>query len=330
MKTLRAIQWVFLSLIVAGSAPALALESQPFIKESFLTLKDDLDDAAKAGRILMVMYEQEGCPYCALMHRVNFADKGIVDRVNKSFHVVQLDIWGGREVTDFAGEAMTEKQLARRMGIQFSPMISFFDANGKEVYRITGYYKPNLFKAALDYVASRAYEKMGFKDYAAKHAARPTPKRLIDEPFFAQGNDLQAIAQQARAQGKGLALLFEQAQCDDCAELHDRNFMDADTLKLLTDHFAVARIDLWGKKVLTDLSGAKTTEADLAQALNIRYTPAMVFYDKDGQELLRHESYLKPEHFATLLIYLTTDARLKYGSFQDWLRFRNAPPEGAQ
>ena len=68
-------------MLLAGAIFALdagALESEPFFKGSYLDLKHDMDQAYQEGRGLMVIYEQEGCSYCALMHKVNFADKETV------------------------------------------------------------------------------------------------------------------------------------------------------------------------------------------------------------------------------------------------------------
>ena len=104
--------------------------------------------------------------------------------------------------------------------------------------------------------------------------------------------------------------------------MHKKSFGDPAVVKKLSQHFDVVRINMWDQKELVDLTGNKTTETKLAAALQVRYSPTIIFFDKNGKEILRHESYLKPEHFATLLTYLTTDARIKYKSFQDWLRFK--------
>lgn len=302
------------------TAHAAALGSQPFFKNSFLNLKTDLAEAAKAGRTLMVIYEQEGCVYCAEMHKVNFADKETVDILTKHFDVVQLDIWGGREVADFTGNTLTEKQLARNLKIQLSPMINFYGADGKEVFRIAGYYKPRLFKTALKYIAEGRYTQTTFRDYAQKYAPEPLKKGLIDEPLFTKTVDLKTTFARAAAKNKGIALLFEQEQCESCVELHEKTLADERAVKKLTKKFDVVRMDLWGKRPILGLDGKRITESELGQVLDVRYTPTIIFFDKAGKEVFRYESYRKPEHFLVLLNYLISDGYLKYKSFQDWLR----------
>jgi thioredoxin-related protein len=107
--------------------------------------------------------------------------------------------------------------------------------------------------------------------------------------------------------------------------MHELYFTRRDTVGLLTRHFEVARIDLDGGRTLTALSGARVSEAELAKSLGIQRAPTMVFYDRDGKEILRHEKYLTPENFtAGLLTFLGTHAYRKYDSLQDWLRVVSA------
>ena len=47
------------------------LYNQDWFVESFLELSDDLAEAHAAGKHLVVMFEQAGCPYCRKTHEVN-------------------------------------------------------------------------------------------------------------------------------------------------------------------------------------------------------------------------------------------------------------------
>ena len=73
--------------------------------------------------------EQKGCPYCKELHQVNFVDPAIRKYLQANFVVLQLDIWGARPVTDFDGTEMSEKKLARRYGVRFTPTIQFLPAS---------------------------------------------------------------------------------------------------------------------------------------------------------------------------------------------------------
>lgn len=311
----------FTSLILPH--PSFALNAQPFMKDSFLNLQDDLREATANKKILMVLYEQDGCPYCIEMHKTTFTDPQIIATLKKNFEVVQLDIWGGREITDLNGVTHTEKDWARKLGIQFSPMIMFFDASGKEIFRIPGYYKPSLFATALKYVAQEQYKNLPFRAYLAQ----PTSPAAgaAKENLVAPSGNLQALLAAAAKSQKGVALLFEQGSCEECSEFRHKALNRADIAKKLGSHYEWTAVNIGSKRKLVDTDGVIRTGKQLAARYAIQTVPTMIFIAPNGQEVLRHDSYLKPEHFLTLLIYLTTDARQKYSSFQDWLRVKNSP-----
>src|SRR4051812_15685236 len=83
--------------------------TQPWFLNSFLDLKEDLAESAEHGKRLALLWDQRGCPYCQEMHKVNLADPQVNAYIRDHFNVVQLDLFGSREVTDFDGSAMAEK-----------------------------------------------------------------------------------------------------------------------------------------------------------------------------------------------------------------------------
>lgn len=143
------------------------LHKQPFLADTFLDMGEDLAEANAAGKDLLVLIEQRGCPYCAEMHNVNFARDDIVTAIEDNYLVVQLDMWGSREVTDFDGRVMAEKDFVRSLGASFTPTTLFFtmgdaeqpptDALDALVFVLPGYFKPFHHLAALDYVSSDGY-----------------------------------------------------------------------------------------------------------------------------------------------------------------------------
>ncbi len=148
------------------------LHVQDWFLESFFDLKEDRSDAAANGKSLVILFEQRGCPYCAEMHRVNFARKDITDFIKKNFEILQVDLWGSREMTDFDGAQLPEKKLARKWRVNFTPTIVFIkpgtegvDPLELEVARIPGYFKPFHFISMFEFVAQKKYEEMPFQQY---------------------------------------------------------------------------------------------------------------------------------------------------------------------
>lgn len=151
------------------------LYRQSWFLESFLDLPDDLKAAHEHGKRLAVLWELKGCPYCKEMHLVNFADPGTSAFVRDRFEILQLNIIGAREVTDFDGERLSEKRFAEKYGVRFTPTLQFFPEEGaalagkrprqREVLRMQGYVAPEDFRRTFAFVAERGYERMSLREY---------------------------------------------------------------------------------------------------------------------------------------------------------------------
>lgn len=165
--------------------------TQDWFLESFLELREDLDESAGEGKRFAILWEQRGCPYCRETHLVNFAVPEIHNFVKDGFNVVQLNIHGTREVTDFDGQKMSEAELATKYGVRYTPTVTFYHekpgasgASGTpgtskkitwetaELSRMTGYYKPFHFLAVFKYVREKAYKGQKFGPYVAAIQAR--------------------------------------------------------------------------------------------------------------------------------------------------------------
>ena len=102
------------------------LYHQSWFQLSFLNLKDDFAEAKAAGKRFAVIVEQRGCPYCTKLHTEVLSQRYINDYLRENFAILQLDIWGAREVTDFDGTVLPERALAERWGVIFTPTVVFF------------------------------------------------------------------------------------------------------------------------------------------------------------------------------------------------------------
>ena len=109
------------------------LYHQSWFVQSFLDLKEDHAEAKSKGRRFAVIFEQRGCIYCTKMHTEVLSQRYINEYVRENFAIVQLDLWGSREVTDFDGTKLQEKKLAERWGVLFTPTIVFFKDGLKDI-----------------------------------------------------------------------------------------------------------------------------------------------------------------------------------------------------
>ena len=102
------------------------LHKTAWMRDTFKDLSEDLEEATAEGKRLMVMVEQRGCIYCTKMHEEVFVVPEIEAFIEENFFVVQINMFGDVEVTDFDGTVLPEKDMVKRWGALFTPSIYFF------------------------------------------------------------------------------------------------------------------------------------------------------------------------------------------------------------
>ena len=301
----------------AQDASPYAIDIPPWFTESFLDFRDDVADAAKEGRRVMVYFGQDGCPYCRQLMVTNFSQRAIVDRMRKHFVAIALNIWGDRETTWIDGRGRTEKALARDLDVQFTPTLLFLDEKGNVAARLNGYWPPHRFAAALDYVAARDEKRETLAAYLARKPPEAARAELAPEPFFLRAPyDLTR-----KAVGKPLAVVFETPYCAACDELH-RDILPRPEIQAALRAFDVARFGLGTPTDLVTPQGTRVKADAWARDLRVAYTPAIVFFDASGREVFRVDAYLRPFHVASALEYVSSGAYRDEPSFQRFVQAR--------
>lgn len=69
--------------------------------------------------------------------------------------MLEINIWGNRDVIDLSGEKHTEKSVAELIKSLFTPTLLFLDKRGAEILRINGCLPPERLMLALRYAAER-------------------------------------------------------------------------------------------------------------------------------------------------------------------------------
>ncbi len=142
--------------------------AQKWLYKSSLNLREDLAATKQEGKRLVIFWEQKECSYCKPMYEINLRIPRMVEKINKNFNVIKLDIFGDRKVTDLDGTVMTEEELAGKYKIRYTPTLQFLseslekaagkDGGESEVFRLEGYLKPFHFYFIFHYVKSKGYE----------------------------------------------------------------------------------------------------------------------------------------------------------------------------
>jgi len=284
------------------------------LSESLHEFPEELRDAAKAGKRVVVYFEQDNCPICRRMVQTNFSQKDIVDALKRDFVVIPVDVWGARDTTWVDGKSRTEKVLAAHLGVRFTPVLFFLDERGGLVLRANGYMPPHEFRAALAFVAGRMEKNTTFAEYAAAQPHPVAAKTLAMQPFFDAAAD-------TRPRGKPTAILFETPECIECDRMHQEGFSDADVMKQVPG-LRWVRLALHGTELVTAPDGSATTAAALAGRMRVTTSPSLVFVEAGGQEAFRLEGYPRAWHFASALEYVASGQWRSEPQFMKYLQMR--------
>lgn len=298
--------------------PEEALSYPDWFKTSFGDLRDDVREAREAGKVgLMVYFGQKRCAYCEQFLEVNLQRPEIKRYVQQFFDVVPVDIWGVEDIVDTDGNKFDERGLSLRYKTNFTPSLVFYDTRGKPIYRIRGYYPPYRFKAALDYVTGRFYQVEKFSDYLAR--AEPglffQSGDLIERDFFDQPPF--NLSSSGTDQQQPLAVFFESGDCHACEVLHTGPLSAPQILEEISNMRAVQLDVTSGVEVITP-DGRTTTAQQWARDLDIFYTPTILLFDPQGNEVMRVDSVVQFYRLWGILDYVNKGGYQQGIDYQAW------------
>ena len=138
--------------------------------------------------------------------------------------------------------------------------------------------------------------------------------------------DLQEDLSEALENGKmGVIVYFGQKNCAYCEALIQVNFgREQDIVEYTQKHFDVIAIDIWGDREVTDLQGEVLSEKNYAVREQANFTPSLIFYGKDGAELLQLRGYHTPYKLRAALEFIV-DGYYRQESLRDYIA-RADPP----
>jgi thioredoxin-related protein len=330
---------LFLSPLLAENIPLEAVKPGKYegaktathpnwFKESFLDLEEDISDAAEKNKRLVVYFWQEGCPYCSQLWEDNFSQKDIEKKFRENFEIIAINLWGDREVVTVKGNHFTEKAFAEALNIKYTPTLLFFDEKQKVTLRLNGYVPPEDFRLALEYAALRDEQKPNYAAFVAKKRALENPEKpvtkshLHNEDFFSKAPyNLERGTGKTKKAKQYLAVFFEKTNCKNCDLLHQKTLKNPLTRKLVKQ-FKSIQLDRFSNTPVITPAGEKTTAKKWADALNITYQPAIVFFDPQGKEVMRIDAQLRSFHVQSVFDYVLSGAYKTQKNFQRYISTR--------
>ena len=309
------------------------------VKIHFGDLPEELKTAGAEGKIFAIYFWQEGCPYCDKLEKKIFSRPAVRKVIEDDYYMVEVNIFGAKEIKSLDGKAMSEKEFAESHDIQFTPTIVFFDQSGKTLFRMIGAWEEDHFLAAASYVKDGHYSKSTFEEFFAfvwpKYKAGKGAPRADVDPYSTglvarRSADLRAELGAARGSGKLLMIYFWRDGSPYC-ELFEKEILTRGKLrKAIEDNYRLIEVNVFGEEPIIGLDGVGTDEKSLASAMGVSEAPTIVFVGEDGSPVFTMPAvWKKSTHFEAATHYVK-EGRYRESSFQEFIRYVWFKPEDQQ
>ena len=171
-------------LLAAVPAAADAEKRDPrehFFIQTFGDLPEEMELAREEGKLgMLLFFESENCSYCRSMLDKVLSDRRVQDWYRERFVSIAVDIHGDVELRDFDGITLPSKVFADHRRIYLTPVVSFLDLQGREIYRHLGMVKsPEAFMVLGEYIEGKHYFDTEFEVFAAQHGQGQRDKILV-------------------------------------------------------------------------------------------------------------------------------------------------------
>jgi thioredoxin-related protein len=130
----------------------------------WVPLHTALEKAQTDGKKILIDVYTVWCGYCRRMNTETYADNTVKETIDKYFYPVRLNAESNVFV-EFAGEVITEQELALAFGVRGYPTTVILNYDGSAVGRQPGFMDARDFNNLLSFVGSDAYKNTQFDDY---------------------------------------------------------------------------------------------------------------------------------------------------------------------
>ena len=305
-----------------SSSSGLPTLNQPAVvpdwfKTTFLDIQEDIEEAAEAGRTLVLFFNQEGCPYCAAMLGKNFKDERVKNIMVEKFDTIEINIWGDREVIGIDGQEMIEKDFSASLEVQFTPTMIFLDSNGKVIHRLDGFWRLEPFLELIKGIGQKGASTSAVKSKGGG-AWSPIKKAATGKFDFRKTN-------------KPIALIIESPDCVECPEW--RKILELPKTQESLILFSLVSLNSVDDPTYLDKEGKERKVSDLMKKYDSEgYFPAMFLFSKEGQLVIHKTSLLRAFHTQSLFEYVGQGFYKEMPQFQRYINYKveRMKEEGAQ
>ncbi|HAD99731.1 MAG TPA: hypothetical protein DCG46_02305 [Gammaproteobacteria bacterium] len=290
-----------------------AYEIPSWFTDSFLDIAEDVEDAMDENKSVLLYFHLDNCPYCSSMLDQNFKSGDNLAFIQKHFSVIAVNLKGDREITLNENEALLEKELSKILKVQYTPTIIFIGEDGKQAFRTNGYRTPKAFRQVLEYVVSQSYKNTTLSDYVESNQKSSKGYTFIDYSGLEKASYLQDYKQP-------VAILFEDKDCIDCKNFHEK-LINRDDVKAELKQYLFIRFDAYSDQKIINFDGKVTSPRKMVKDFDLNYRPGVLLFN-EGKNITKIDGQLYSFHFNTVLRYVSGKHYEDFPRFGDYLKVR--------
>ena len=148
-----------------------AEEPVVFFDENFHDYQENLEEAHDQNKMgIFIFFYLDDCPFCHKMRQQVLTQPEVIDFYKKYFLNYEEDANGSVEVVNFKGKSTTQRRFsAEEYNVFATPVLAFFDLNGKMIAYRTGFLNQADFLLFGRFVKDKQYLETNFIRYKRKH-----------------------------------------------------------------------------------------------------------------------------------------------------------------
>lgn len=158
----HALRLFLLIMVLIGAAVASPAAADN--NEVWLSYGDALEKAENEEKPVMLFVEAEWCVHCQRMKEESFSREDIRQKLTENFYPVLIDL-DSREKLQFRGEEITERELARSLGVQTTPTTFFLDAEEEVLGSREAFMETEVICDLLAFVNSENFGEVSFEEF---------------------------------------------------------------------------------------------------------------------------------------------------------------------
>lgn len=164
---------IFVASITFAADPETRNPREFFFTPTFGDLPEEMQIARDEGKQgMLLFFESDDCVYCRRMRSQIFSQPCVQDWYSERFVSIAVDVFGDVELKDFDGITLPSKVFADQRRVFGTPVVSFIDLHGIEIYRHFGMIKTTEeFLLLGKYIEDKHYYDTGYEVFLLSQGA---------------------------------------------------------------------------------------------------------------------------------------------------------------